>query len=95
MFNIFSANASAPVLEQTQHARASSSNDVFRGTSSATAALLSPWDEKQPSNLGHPQQLSQMLQAPQLSPRPQKPLPVLPSPRLQQSDTATIGIDLR
>jgi hypothetical protein len=45
------------------------------------------------------QQQQQLLllqqQAPQISPRPQKPLPVPPSPRLQQSDAATIGIDLR
>ena len=130
MLNAFSADASAPAFERIQQPRASSSNDVFRGTSSASAAVLSPLDEKQPSDLRYQQQQQQQQQqpppplppqisprpqsmlnglllqqqqqllllqqqAPQISPRPQKPLPVPPSPRLQQSDAATIGIDLR
>jgi hypothetical protein len=93
MLNVFSADASVPAFEQIQQPRASSSNDIFRGTSSASAAPLSPRDENQSSDWRYQQQ--QQQQAPQISPRPQKPLPVPPSPRLQQSDTATIGIDLR
>jgi hypothetical protein len=100
MLNVFSADAAAPYSERIQQPRASSSNDVFRGTSSASAAFLSPRDEKQPSDWRyhhhyHHQQQQQQQQAPQISPRPQKPLSVPPSPRLQQSDAATIGIDLR
>ncbi len=101
MLNVFSADASAPALERIQQPRASSSNGVFRGTSSASAALLSPRDEKQYSDWRYQQQFQQEFQqqqqqqAPQISPRSQKPLPVPPSPRLKQCDTAHIGIDLR
>ncbi len=91
----FRSAAEAPRVQDYMHSpRATSSNDVFRDSSSG--AHLSPRDAMEQVQRQH-QQHDVPLTSPRVSGKPSKPLPTPPLSQapVAENESATLGVDLK